>query len=305
MISLFLGVSDLSPLTLLSGHASALELLVLVKSRIPRLLALLLAGSGLAVSGALMQMIARNRFVEPSTTGTVESASLGMLCALILFPGLAVMGKMLIAAGFALAGTGIFFLMLRRIPLHSTIMVPLIGLMLAGIINALAQFLAYRYDLTQSLATWNNGDFSAILAGRYELLWASFFLTLLAYFAADRFTLIGMGEAFAANLGVSYRSMIFLGLAIVALVTASVIVTAGAIPFVGLIIPNMVSLIMGDRLRQSLPWLALSGAGLVLICDMIGRTINAPYEVPVGSILGVVGGLFFLILLVRKQQHDH
>lgn len=299
--SVLIGVSDLSLSGLFSG-SDAMARLVLVEVRIPRTLALVFAGAGMAVCGTIMQMLARNRFVEPSTAGTVESASLGILVVLLLAPGLPVYMKMLVATVFALAGTGLFLLILTRIPLRSPLMVPLVGIMLGGIISAVTTFLAYRYDMLQSLGAWTTGDFSAVLRGRYELLWLSLGLTALAYAAADRFTVIGMGEAFATNLGVDYAKVVALGLVIVSMVTAAVVVTVGMVPFLGLIVPNVVAMAMGDRLRRSLPWIAICGAGLVLVCDMIGRLVIAPFEIPVGTVLGMVGSVFFLYLVLRRRS---
>lgn len=299
--SLFLGVSDVSPWALLSGAAGEKTLMIVAISRIPRTVALILAGSGMAVAGTIMQMLSRNRFVEPSTAGTVESAGLGMLMVLLFAPGLPVIGKMLVSATFALAGTALFLAILRHIPLRSVLIVPLVGIMLGGVVSAITAFLAYRYDFMQAMGAWTSGDFSTVLRGRYEVLWAAFALTVAAYIAADRFTLAGMGEDFATNLGLSYRRVVMFGLVIVSMVTASVVVTAGVVPFVGLIVPNLVSIIAGDSLRRTMPWIALSGAALVLACDMIGRVANAPYEIPVGSVLGIIGSIFFLFLLLRNR----
>ena len=299
--SLFVGVSEVSLFALISGESDEKMLMVLAGSRVPRTIALILAGAGMAVAGTIMQMLSRNRFVEPSTAGTVESASLGMLVVLLLAPGLPVMMKMLVASVFALAGTAIFLGILRRVPLRSPVLVPLVGLMLGGVINACTTFFAYRYDLMQAMGAWTSGDFSAVLRGRYEVLWVALALTVAAYVAADRFTVAGMGEDFSRNLGLDYRKVVTLGLVIVSMVTASVVVTAGILPFIGLIVPNLVSMAMGDRLRHTLPWIALSGAALVLVCDTVGRIVNAPYEIPVGSVLGIIGSIFFLGMLFRRR----
>ena len=299
VVSMFVGVSDVALAALLEGDAKAW--LVLLDSRVPRTLALLFAGAGMAVSGMIMQMLAQNRFVEPSTAGTVESAGFGMLLVMLFAPGLPVYGKMLVATTCALAGTGLFLAILRQIPLRSTLMVPLVGIMLGGVISAVTSFLAYRYDLLQSMGAWTTGDFSAVLRGRYELLWLSLGLTAAAYLAADRFTVMGMGEAFSSNLGINYRRVVMFGLVIVAMVTASVVVTVGMVPFVGLIVPNIVSMALGDRLRRSLPWIAAFGAGLVIACDIIGRIVIAPFEIPVGTVLGAVGSAVFLYLVLRRN----
>ena len=88
-----------------------------------------------------------------------------------------------------------------------------------------------------------------------------------------------------------------------ALITSLVVVTVGNIPFIGLVVPNIVSRLMGDKLRQSLPAVALMGAAMVLLCDIIGRVIRFPFEVPVATVFGVVGTVLFLYLLLRKPAH--
>ncbi len=301
-VSLFIGVSDVTLSSLLSSPPEDRPLQVLLISRVPRTLALILAGSGLAVSGLIMQMLARNRFVEPSTAGTVESASLGLLVVTLFAPGWPLFAKMLIAALFALGGTALFMRLLAAVPLRSPYVVPLVGIMLGGVIGSVTSFFAYRYDLLQTLGAWSMGDFSGILRGRYELLWLSAGLTIVAWFAADRFTLAGLGDAFTTNLGLDYRRVLTLGLSIVAMSTAVIVVTAGAIPFLGLIVPNLVSAWMGDNIRRSIPWIALTGAGLVLASDIVGRLIRFPYEIPVGTVFGVAGSLVFLWLLLGRRR---
>lgn len=300
--SLFIGVSDVSLERLLSSAPEDRPMQVLLISRIPRTLALMLSGMALSVSGLIMQMLARNRFVEPSTAGTVESASLGILVVTILAPAMPLFGKMAVASLFALGGTFLFMRILRAIPLRSTLVVPLVGIMLGGIIWSVATFIAYRYDLLQTLGAWTLGDFSGVLRGRYELLWVAAALTLVAYLVADRLTVAGLGEDFTTNLGLNYRRVMTLGLSIVAMVTAAVVVTAGSIPFLGLIVPNLVSAVMGDNMRRSIPWIALTGAGLVLACDIVGRLVRYPYEIPIGTVFGVVGSAIFLWLLLRRRH---
>lgn len=301
--SLFVGVSDVSLATLFGGGATDQATQVLLVSRLPRTLALILAGAAMAVSGLLLQMLVRNRFVEPSTAGTAESAIFGMMMVSLLAPEMPVFGRMAIASLCALAGTGLFLAILRQVPLRSPLVVPLVGIMLGGVITAMTEFVAYRQDLIQSVRGWETGDFSAILLGRYELLWLSAALTGVAYLAADRFTVAGMGRDVATNLGIDHRKVMALGLVIVSMTTAAVIATCGMIPFLGLIVPNVVSLVRGDNMRGSLPWVALMGAGLVLACDIAGRLVIHPYEIPIGTMMGVIGSALFLHLLLRRNGH--
>lgn len=305
IVSTFIGVSDVTPASLIAGGIDGEAMQLLLVSRIPRTVALVLTGASMAIVGMLMQLLVRNKFVEPSTAGTTESAMLGLLVVTIFAPSMSLLGKMGVAALFALAGTGLFLLILRRIPVRSIVLVPLVGMMLGGIIAAVTTFFAYRLELLQSLNTWMTGDFSGVLRGRYELLWLAFAMTLIAWLAADRFTVAGLGQEFTTNLGLNYGRVLTLGLVIVSIVTAIVVVTAGVIPFLGLVVPNVVSIIFGDNMRRTLPWVALVGAIFVVACDILGRVLRYPYEIPLGIVVGVVGAALFLYLLLRRSSHAH
>jgi iron complex transport system permease protein len=301
-LSLFVGVSDVSLPALLSGTADPRAVEVFFISRVPRTFAIILAGSALAISGLVMQIIVRNRFVEPSTAGTMESAALGFLVVTMLAPGWPLMAKMVVSALFALGGTALFLRILRFVPLRDVLLVPLVGIMLGGVIGAVTTFFAYRYELMASLLAWEVGDFSGVLRGRYELLWFGLAGTVLAYISADRLTVAGMGEDFTTNLGLNYKNVMMLGLIIVSLVSAVVLVTVGAIPFLGLIVPNVVSLLIGDNMRRTVPWVAIGGAAFVLACDIIGRVIRFPYEIPISVVVGVIGSFIFLYMLLRVKK---
>jgi len=229
-------------------------------------------------------------------------SGISLLVLALLAPDTPVFGKMLVAAGFALAGTFLFLGLLRRIPLRSPYLVPLVGLILGGVVQAVTTFFAYRYDMLQTLHAWTVGDFSGVLRGRYELLWIGFGLAGAAYIAADRFTVAGMGQQFTTNLGLNYKRLTFWGLLIVACISSTVVVTAGSIPFLGLIVPNVVSMIFGDNMRRSVPWVAVLGGLFVLACDIIGRLVVFPYEIPIGTVVGIIGGALFLFLLLRGRS---
>lgn len=300
--SLFVGVGQVSPSTLFRDPA-AREIFLL--SRIPRTLALLLAGSAMSVAGLIMQMLTQNRFVEPSIAGTTQSASLGLLLVMIVAPGTPLVLKMGIATLFALGGTALFMLLLGRMRMKSPLMVPLTGIMLGAVFGAVTTFLAMEYDLLQSLAGWESGDFSGVMQGRYELLWIVGALSVLAGLIADRFTVAGLGGDFSTNVGLNYRRIMLTGMAIIAVVCGVVVVVVGVLPFLGLIIPNVVSLALGDNLRRTLPWVSLGGGALVVLCDTLGRLISYPFEIPASVILGVIGAGVFLLLIMRTDSHGH
>ena len=300
--SLFVGVADLSVGEFLTGDLDDTQRLYFFASRIPRTVAVLLAGAALALSGLLMQLLVRNRFVEPGTVGTSESAGVGILIAVILFPSAPLWLKMVIAVATALAGTALFIRIIRTLPPKAPIVaVPLVGMMLAGVIAAGTTFAAYHFDLLQSLGVWLQGDFSGVLRGRYELLWLLAGLGLVLWLFADRFTVASLGEDQATSLGLSYKTTLNLGLGLVAVASAITLVVVGGIGFVGLIVPNLVSLWRGDNLRRNIGWTALMGSGFVLVCDLLARTINPPYEIPVGTVSAVLGGIIFLTLLLTGK----
>ncbi|MCW1931431.1 ABC transporter permease [Pararhodobacter zhoushanensis] len=302
--SLFVGVSAVSPALIWAERGAGPATEVLLTARLPRTLALALAGMGLALAGLVLQVLVRNRFVEPSTVGTTESASLGILMVMLFAPGMPVAGRMAVAAFCGLAGTMLFLLLLRAVPRRSALMVPLLGLLLSGVIGAVTTFIAYRTDMLQSLGAWSTGDFSMVLAGRYEGLWIVAILAALTALFADQITVAGLGRDMATGLGVNHRAVRAAGVLLVALLSAAVIVTVGMIPFLGLVVPNIVSLLLGDNLRRTLPVVCLSGAALVMACDIAGRLVVRPYEMPIGLTMGIVGSGLFLWLLTRSRRHD-
>ncbi|EAQ04084.1 putative ironIII transport permease protein [Pseudooceanicola batsensis HTCC2597] len=300
-LALLIALSLTTGVARLSMDREALWLIAV--SRLPRTAAAMLAGAGLAVAGIIMQMLARNRFVEPATVGTGQAAGLGLVAVTVLLPGAALWLKMLISTGTALSATGLFLLIIRRLPPRDPLLVPLTGIVYGGILGAVATFIAYENDLLQYLDIWMSGEFSGVMLGRYEFLWFAGAISLLAYVFANRFTLAGMGEDMSRTLGLNYGRVMALGLTIVSVVTAVIVVTVGMLPFVGLVVPNIASRLMGDNLRHSLPWLAMFGAALVLACDILGRLVIQPYEIPVGTILGVIGAAVFIWMLQGRNAH--
>lgn len=298
VISLFVGVINIS-VNDLFNLTDAQKQTILI-SRIPRLITILIAGASLSISGLIMQKLSQNPFVSPTTAGTMESARLGILIAILLFAGASPILKMGLAFLFALLGTFVFMKILNHIRYKDAIFVPLIGLMFGGIIGSVSTFIAYKYDLIQNLASWLIGDFSMVMSGRYELIYISIPLMIVAYLYAHQFSIAGMGQDFAKNLGLKYQQVVNIGLAIVAMITASVILTVGMIPFLGLIVPNIVSLYKGDNIRTTLPFTAILGAIVVLVCDIVGRLVIYPYEIPISVMIGIIGSAIFIWLLFKK-----
>lgn len=258
----------------------------------------------MSICGLIMQQLTRNKFVSPTTAGTMDSARFGVLVSLMLFASAGPFVKISVAFIFALLGTFIFMKILERIKHKDVIFVPLVGLMFGNIVGSITTFFAYKNDLIQNMSSWLQGNFSLIIKGRYELLYISIPLLIIAYLYANRFTVAGMGEEFAINLGLNYKKVINVGLIIVAAISSVVLLTVGMIPFLGLIVPNIVSIYNGDNLKRNLPHTALLGAVFVLVCDILGRIIIYPYEIPIGTTVGVIGSGIFLYLLLRRKAYE-
>jgi iron complex transport system permease protein len=293
--SVLIGVADLR-----SEEGRGIEFLWL--TRIPRTAALVLAGASLALAGLVMQLMTQNRFVEPSTVGTTEWAGLGLLLTYAFWPTASVMLKMAVAIVFAFIGTMIFFTFLRRVTLKSSLIVPIVGIMFGAVIGAVSTFLALQLDLLQVVGAWFQGRFGGVETGRYEPLYIVAVVAIVIFIIADRFTVAGLGKEVATNVGLNYERIVLLGVGLVSVVTGVVTVVIGNLPFIGLIVPNLVSMIRGDNLRTNIPWVFLAGIWVVMVCDIIGRVVIMPFEVPVSVVLGVVGAVVFITMLLSQRK---
>lgn len=300
-LSIFVGVKDISVFDL--HRLTNDELLVIFVSRVPRTIAVLITGVGMSISGLIVQQIALNKFVSPTTMGTLDACKMGILFSMILFPNGGIVFKTLLSFTIALLASIVFLRLASKIKVQNVIFIPLIGIVFGNILSAIATFFAFRYNLVQNMDGWMMGDFSSILKGNYEILYLGVLVVILCYLYANKFTIVGLGEDAAISLGLNPKRIMYLGLVFVSITSTVVVLTAGVIPFLGLIVPNIVSLIFGDNLRKTISYTALVGAIFLLVCDLISRIIIAPYEVPIGLTVSIVGGVVFLYLILKKTKH--
>lgn len=299
--SLFVGVIDADPAILLSGDPDVARVFLL--SRVPRLFAILCTGTGLSVAGLIMQQLCMNKFVSPSTGATISSAQFGILLAIVFFPRASLWARAFFAFAAAILGTWIFVWFIRQVAFREAVLVPLVGIMFGNVIGGITNFIAYKYEVTQALSNWLVGHFSMVLRGRYEIVYMTVPLVILAFLFANHFNIVGMGQDFSKNLGVPYNLVLFAGITIAAMLTASVIVVVGSVSYVGLIVPNIVAMFKGDKIRGTLIDTALFGAVFVLVCDMIGRVVIMPYELPIELIIGIIGSVLFIGLLLYRLKN--
>lgn len=297
IISIFIGVKDIS---LFSLNNEDLELLFI--TRIPRIIAIIITGMSLGICGLIMQQITQNKFVSPTTAGTMDCARFGILISLVFFNTYSFLFQTLIACIFTMLGSIIFIQILRKIKFKDSIFIPLAGLMFGGIINSLTTFFAYSLNYIQNIQGWLQGSFANVMQGNYELIYISLPLLVVAYIFANKITIVGMGKEVCINLGISYNFVLGLGLFIVSIITSVIVLTVGVIPFLGLIIPNIISIYKGDNLKRNLSYIALSGALFLLICDIFVRIIIFPFEMPISIVAGVFGSLIFIWILLKRKN---
>jgi len=301
IISLFIGAIDITLTDLLDWNSTETQIFLI--SRVPRLIAIILAGAGMSIAGLIMQSLSRNKFVSPTTAGTLDAAKLGIMISMLFFTNVTYTQQVIFSFVFALLGTMLFMQILDRIKFKDVIFVPLIGIMYGNILSSITTFFAYEADIIQNISSFFMGSFTLIIAGRYELLYVSIPAVILSYIYANKFTVAGMGEDFARNLGLSYKFVLNIGLVLVAIIATTVVLTVGVIPFLGLIVPNIVSLYLGDNLRKTIPHTAVLGVVFLLICDILGRIVVHPYEIPVNVTVAVIGSAIFLIMLFRGRAY--
>ena len=225
------------------------------------------------------------------------------MLSLVFIPAIGLWGRVLLAFATSILGTWIFVWFVQKIQFKNTVLVPLIGIMFGNVLGGITSFIAYKFEVTQQLSTYFTGSFALIIKGNYELVWLAVPLVIIAFIFANYFNIVGMGRDFSQNLGVNYNMVLFFGLTIASMITASVVTIVGQISYIGLIVPNIVAMFKGDKIKGTLIDTALLGALFVLICDIIARSVIMPYELPIELIVGIIGSIMFIAMLIYKLNN--
>jgi iron complex transport system permease protein len=284
----------------LFGQGDETQRIIVRDLRLPRAVAAFATGSALALAGALLQVLLRNPLADPYVLGVSGGAAVGALSAMLL----SLAAWMVPAAAFAgaVASTAIVFGLARGAGPWSPLRLLLTGIVIAAgwaAIVALILTLAPETQL-RGMLFWLIGDLSSP-----PLTWTPLAAVLLALavamsFARD-FNALARGETLAAAVGVDVARLPWLLFALAALLTAIAVTVAGAIGFVGLIVPQGVRLALGNDQRVVLPASVLGGGVLLLVADTLARVVAAPAQLPVGVITAMIGVPLFLVLLARDQ----
>lgn len=309
LLNICLGAAMLPPhriwSALLGGIHGGPDARILWFVRLPRTAACLLAGAGLAVSGAIIQAVLANSLAAPNIIGVNAGASLAvtLCCATGTAAGMAVAGAAFLGALFAV----LLVVFVAEKTGASRITVTLGGVAVSSLLSAVTEaVITLIPDAGVSTADFRVGGFSSVSLVRLVpagcLILSAILISLTLCSELD---VLSFGEETAHGLGLSVKRMRFILLALAALLAGSSVSFAGSLGFVGLIVPHMARRLVGDESRLLLPMCALLGALLVSLCDLAARLLFQPYELPVGILLSFIGGPFFLLLLKKRGGHLH
>jgi len=303
LLSLITGPVAIHPWHLLSGRMSELETLILIDIRMPRVILNVIVGAGVAVSGAAIQGLFRNPLADPALIGVSSGAAL-FAAGFLIFGG-GILGQLGLSGSAFVGGLLATFLVLAVGRKSGSIS----GMLLAGIaINAIAlsgiglfSYLSSDAQL-RSVAFWALGSFGSVDWEMVYLILVTVPVIYLLYRQSDKLNAITLGDQEAASLGIfvpGLRRRVIFYTAFIVSVSVSLV---GVISFVGLIVPHLIRLSCGSSHTTLVPCSALLGGILVLLADGFSRTAFAPAELPVGILLAIIGGPFFIFLILRSQE---
>ncbi|AGA33028.1 Iron(III) dicitrate transport system permease protein FecD [Thioalkalivibrio nitratireducens DSM 14787] len=301
--SVMLGSVTLAPSEVAAaflGGGSDLARMVVLELRLPRALAAFAAGGLLALAGALMQVLLRNPLADPYILGVSGGAAVGALLAMIAGLGLASVSGAAFAG--AMASTLLVFGLAHGTGSWTPTRLLLTGVVVAAGWGAVITFLLAVRPSPElpGMLYWLMGDLGQ--ARGFTVPWIALVTAVLLALPLGRgLNVLARGPLQAAVLGVAVRRMEWTVYLLAALVTAVAVTTAGTIGFVGLIVPHMLRLVIGNDQRLLLPASALAGGILLTLADTLARTVIAPQQLPVGVITAMLGVPVFLYLLYRSR----
>ena len=304
-LSLFLGVTTIRPLEAIrewsTGELSK-EALVLTTLRLPRLLLGLVLGANLAVAGALMQAVTRNPLASPQVFGVNAGASLFVVLALLLFPALGTANLVYFAFLGAMIG-GLLVFSFASVRGMTSLKLALVGMAIHLLLTSLTKGLILFNDRITNVLYWLSGSIidSGWIEVRLILPWSIIGL-ILAFSLAKSLAIFQLGQDVAVGLGQNITRIRILAAIAVVLLAGVTVAVAGAIGFIGLMVPHIVRRLVGEDYRYVLPVSALCGGLLLTYADVLARLIAYPYESPVGIVTALLGAPFFLYLAKRQTR---
>ncbi|MBG9585806.1 FecCD family ABC transporter permease [Cytobacillus firmus] len=309
LASIGLGAIWISPSVVwdsfVSFQAAQIEHQLIREVRIPRALAAALIGAALAVAGTIMQGITRNPLADPSIIGITHGAGLAIAISLAFVSG----GSYWILLIWSFAGSAAGAMLVLSFSMISKERISPVTLTLAGaalstLFSALSTGIALYFQVAQDLSFWFAGGLSGTKWQHvFILLPAVIIGILLSLWISRSLTILALGEEVAAGLGQSQQKVRWIGLIAVILLSGAAVSIAGAIGFIGLVVPHIVRMLIGSDYRWLIPLSAIAGALLLVLADIGARMINPPFETPVSAVTALIGVPFFLYLSRRKRGY--
>ena len=287
--------------TLWSSELTDTSSQIIWNIRLPRNIVAALVGACLAVSGAILQAVMKNPLADPQIVGVSSGAGLAGVIIFILFPGYDYIVPLVAFLGAMAAAMMVYALAWKNGVRPSRII--LAGVAVAAFLGSgISALLVFYGDRVQGALLWMVGGLAARSWPQVEVLFPYALVGLIfACLGAKRLTILSLGDETAKGLGLKVEQTRFIMTAVAALLAAGAVSIAGLIGFVGLVIPHMLRLIIGNDYVYLLPGSALLGALVLVVSDTIGRVMWSPIEVPVGIIMAFFGAPFFLYLLRRDN----
>lgn len=304
VLSLCLGAVTVSPgelaAVVFGGQRTGTAAQILLYVRIPRTLGCLLAGAALACSGAIIQTVLANPLAAPNIIGVNSGAGVGAALCCALFPTAAAALPFAAFAG-AFAGVMLVLLIAERAG-ASRITLVLAGVAISGMFSACIDAVLTVYpDALIGYSDFRIGGMANLTVQRIAPAgWMIVFCLAAAFVFSNEMDVLALGSDTAQSLGLPVRRVRVLLLMTAAALAGAAVSFAGLLGFVGLIAPHMARRLVGSEGRFLLPACAFGGAALLTVCDILARVLFAPYELPVGIVLSLAGGPFFLWLLFRR-----
>ncbi|MCM3570648.1 iron ABC transporter permease [Neobacillus mesonae] len=272
--------------------------------RLPRAIGAVLTGALLAVSGAVMQGLTRNPLASPSIMGVTEGAAFALVVTLSFFPAASII--ILTFSSFIGAGLGVVLVFLIGAFSKgglTPVKLALAGTAVGAMLNAISNAIALHFQVAKDMSFWYAGGLTMVNWGSVKILiTAGIIGLLLAMFISRSITILSLGEEVSKGLGQNTLLVKSLGVIVVLALTGAAVSIAGAVGFIGLVIPHITRFMIGSDYRWIIPLSAVFGGLLLVLADIAARMVNAPFETPVGAITAIIGVPFFLYLARGERR---
>ena len=304
-LSVMLGSVYINPADILkcffTPDKTSVTYILIMNIRLPRMLGAIIAGMGLSVAGVILQGVMNNALASPNTIGVNSGAGFFVMLAMMLFPHSGYATSIASFVGALLTTLAIYALAYMADSSRTTII--LAGITVSSFLNAgINTIKLINTDITLNITSFLMGTLSGLTFNKIALPAIGIIAAVLvSLILAKPLNILSLGDDYARSLGLNVPLTRFFLLVLSRIMAGLVVSFAGLLSFIGLIVPHICRTLFGSDARYLLPTSALLGASFVLICDIIGRLIAAPYELPAGIIMAFIGGPFFMYLLLKKK----